>query len=218
MLGKVFDWFVGNDRKPSTLLGSELQSHVDQMTNIAAKELNHKFKTASDYLWLANNMMMMAAEDNRVDTYVTVMNAAALYYIGRDYERAIKSWQLVIDHCDDIVDEARNMAEYCLGRVYFDGEVVERDRSKAMEYWTSSAMAGHLNAQMWLGILYAEIHMYQISAYWLSIAKERGFESAGVQLKTLVNFVAGDPQQKRDVKEGIKEGKDTAKIYKKQGR
>ena len=213
----MFDWLFGNKRKPSTLLESELESLVDMMTKVASKELNHKFKTDSDYLWLANNMIM-AAEDDRVDLYSTVMNAAALYYRGHDYERAIKSWQLVIDLCDDMVDESRNMAEYCLGRVYFDGEVVERNRSKAIEYWTSSAMAGYLPAQMWLGILYAEIHVYQTSAYWLSIAKERGFQQAATELNTLMNFVAGNPHLKRDVQNGIKEGKDTAKTYKRQER
>ena len=210
----MFGGLFGGKKKPSSLLEAELQSYVDKLTEAASRELDHKFKTDSDYLWFANNLMMALAEDESIASNDRVMMAAAMYYRGRDYERAIKSWQFVIDHSDDIVDEARNMAEYCLGRVYFDGEVVERDRSKAVEYWTSSAMAGLLNAQMWLGILYAEIHFYKMSAYWLSIAKERGFKQAANELKTLMNFVAGDPQLKRDVNEGIKEGKGTAKIYK----
>jgi TPR repeat protein len=57
----------------------------------------------------------------------------------------------------DIMNKAvdgENEAQYQLGRMYYEGKVLEKDYGRAEEWLHQAAEQGHAKAQLWLGYLY----------------------------------------------------------------
>ena len=85
-------------------------------------------------------------------------------------------------------------AQYELGHAYATGNDVERDRSKAIKWYTAAAKAGHLKAQYALGSLFQHGWKgippnyppnYREAANWFKQAAERGHAKAQWQLSLL---------------------------------
>ena len=65
-------------------------------------------------------------------------------------------------------------AAYRLGKEYLRGEIVAKDTTKAMDYFTRSAAAGNQYAQYALAKLYLEEHDQEHALYWFSQSASQG--------------------------------------------
>ncbi len=84
---------------------------------------------------------MPTDEIDRVTTRLFI--AGICYYKGGLYDKAIACWKTLVDNCDDISNKLRINAEYFLGRVYFDGDVVPQDRSELERENSSTKKTSH---------------------------------------------------------------------------
>jgi len=80
-------------------------------------------------------------------------------------------------------DKANNpLAQYELGKIYYDGIGVNRNHKIAKEYWIKSANNGYSQAQYSLGYLYlfgeGIILDYKEGCKWLKLASEQNHSEA----------------------------------------
>lgn len=83
-------------------------------------------------------------------------------------------------------DAGNRIAQYHLGKLYFRGEAIPRDTTKAMEYLTAAAEQGHQYAQYALGKLYFSgdetMQDKEQAAYWLTQSAAQGNQYAQILL------------------------------------
>ena len=83
-------------------------------------------------------------------------------------------------------DAGNQTAQYHLGKLYFRGEAIPKDTTKAMEYLTAAAEQGHQYAQYALGKLYFSgdetMQDKEQASYWLTQSAAQGNQYAQILL------------------------------------
>ncbi|WP_435137894.1 tetratricopeptide repeat protein [Pseudopelagicola sp. nBUS_19] len=97
------------------------------------------------------------------------------YSVG-DYTTAIKEWTLLAEQGDA-------HAQSNLGNMYRDGEGVDQNYKKAVDWYRSAAEQGHAYAQARLGFMYWQgngvLKDGVIAHMWFNIANANGDEFSG---------------------------------------
>lgn len=209
----MFDWF-GGKKKPSTMMEAELQLYDEEILQTLANTIKRKLRKPADYVSFGDLLIQTTAYADESRIVALLCHAGACYYKGELYDKAIACWKTLVDNCHDISHPSRISAEYFLGRIYFDGDVVPQDRSEAMVHWGMAAQCGDIRAQMWNGILMANLHMYSSAAYWLSLAAERGASQSEKEFRQFLNLVPNpnDPEIQKKIREGKQDAKNFVKV------
>lgn len=85
-------------------------------------------------------------------------------------------------------------AQNNLGVMYFKGESVPKDLTKAAEWYRKAAEKNHIKAQYNLGILYQDKEDFSSAVYWFGKAAEQGHSKAQTNLGTLYYYGVGVTQ------------------------
>ena len=85
-------------------------------------------------------------------------------------------------------------AQNNLGVMYFKGEGVPKDLTKAAEWYRKAAEKNHIKAQYNLGILYQDKEDFSSAVYWFGKAAEQGHPKAQTNLGTLYYYGVGVTQ------------------------
>jgi TPR repeat protein len=92
-------------------------------------------------------------------------------YDMKNYADAVKWYRKA-------AEQGHAEAQYWLGRCYFDGRGITRDRAEAIKWWRKAAEQGHAGAQYWLGLCYEKgqgvSKDFAEAAKWYRKAAEQG--------------------------------------------
>ena len=82
-----------------------------------------------------------------------------------------------------------------LGRMYYEGDGVERDYEKSVYWYRKAAEQGYADGQYWLGVIYRGGYGvekdYEKSVYWFRKAAEQGDASGQNNLGAMYNYGEG---------------------------
>jgi uncharacterized protein len=79
-------------------------------------------------------------------------------------------------------------AQYRLGVMYYDGKGVEKDHTKAFEWFLESGVQGNPNAQNRLGIMYLDQKNYEKASEWFTRSAEQGNSDAWTNLGVMYEY------------------------------
>jgi uncharacterized protein len=87
-----------------------------------------------------------------------------------------------------IVAQGSSAAQYRLGVMYYDGKGVEKDHTKAFEWFLESGVQGNPNAQNRLGIMYLDQKNYEKASEWFTRSAEQGNSDAWTNLGVMYEY------------------------------
>jgi cell division septation protein DedD len=120
----------------------------------------------------------------------TVRSGIEAWQVG-DYGRAVGIWRALADKGD-------NDAAFNLGQAYRLGRGLPADSGQAKKYYEKAARAGHLDAQVSLGLLLFDNGNRAAALTWLKRAADRG--EARAMLITGTAFFNGDGMERDQVR------------------
>lgn len=130
----------------------------------------------------------------------TLSNAEQAYDTG-DYAEAEKLYRRAAEH-------GVANAQYNLGAIYDNGEIVPQDRKEAAKWWKLAAEQGNAAAQESLGRMYYRgqgVHQdHKEAAKWWKLAAEQGIAGAQFGLGVMYDKGQGVPQNYKEAVRLIK--------------
>ena len=163
--------------------------------SIAQYQLGRKsnFNEHGDMNWLRRS-----AEQGFSPAEVTLGNMA---YEAKDWEKAAKWLELAANRGD-------HLAMFKLGFLYYRGNGVIRNRSKAFDLFRESARSGNVKAQYNVGLLYeaglGTIANRELAIDWFERAADKGHEKAQEKLKALSTTSTGSALEPAKVMWAVK--------------
>jgi len=107
-------------------------------------------------------------------------------------------YELALETLEPLVRDGDSSAQYLIGRMYFDGRGLPKDRVKALEYFEIAAARGNAAARCALGTIYytgeGRPKDAAIAAYWFQLAADQGFAPARSRLGWLYELGMGVPK------------------------
>ena len=174
------------------------QSHTQHVcdTSYPAFLVTHTFGVKGNYNWLTNRKLY--------DSLILMNKFLATLLIGfflislpswsgdldkgfaaydsGDYATALREWTA-------LAEQGHAAAQYILGLVYKEGQVVPQDYNTVVKWWTLAAEQGNANAQSNLGVMYYSgqgvPQDFVYAHMWGNIASSNGIED-GAKLRDLV--------------------------------
>ena len=143
------------------------------------------------YLLIAFIIFLM----NSSNSFSTDFNKGFDAYKKQDYLNAIIEWM-------PLAKQGNMTVQYNIGRMFYLGQGVPKDYSKAFKWFEISAKQGHSDAQVFIGNLYDRGHgvlkNFKVAAKWFKLAAEQN--NAMAQAKLGVYYMRGLGEIKDQIK------------------
>ena len=124
-----------------------------------------------------------------------IFNIGNLYYNGwglkQDIKKALHYFNLVIKKAPILYPKENviytQLALFLIGKTYFDGTFVKRNKTKGLKYYEQAATAGNLNAASTLESIYSNEENYNLKKriYYLKQCANAGLSYAHAELALL---------------------------------